>query len=264
MLAAAAMDAHESHVPVPQRLIRFHHGTDLASANDLLQNGVNQQHAAAWNGSGEFWATTEQRRAQWFALSHPASPPAACFEFDVPEAVLVAILQMAPVAAIRHAPHDYEFLPASYPMLNHGMQNKQITALFRKTPVADMHREPSLTIWKITCRSGEEAKALEMWLSSQIDLNRTIVDTIRTAPNGVEKVEAVPHRLGDYFAAIHVSPGCSDDPTCLRLSFERRADAGRFWKDLMVHILQEIESSPQKPTINLDSKQQPGEALAGK
>ena len=119
----------EFHGDVPQRLIRFHHGTDQASAYDLLQNGVNRQHAAASNGSGEFWATIEHRRAEWFALSHPASPPAACFEFDLPEPLLTAILQMAPVAAVQHAPHDYEFLPASYPLLNHGMQNKQITAI---------------------------------------------------------------------------------------------------------------------------------------
>lgn len=121
--------AQESQVAVPHRVIRLHHGTNQASANDLLQNGVNQQHAAAWNGSGEFWATTEHRRAQWFALSHPASPPAACFEFDVLEAIFLAILQLAPVAAIHHAPHDYEFLPASHPLLNQGMQNKQITAI---------------------------------------------------------------------------------------------------------------------------------------
>lgn len=129
MLAVAMADAAESRGSVPQRLIRFHHGTDQASANDLVQTGVNQQHAAAWNGSGEFWATTERRRAEWFGRSHPASPPAACFEFDLPEPVLLAILQMAPVAAIQHGSNDYEFLPASHRLLNQGMQNKQITAI---------------------------------------------------------------------------------------------------------------------------------------
>lgn len=121
-----------------------------------------------------------------------------------------------------------------------------------------MHQDPSYTAWKIRCRSSEDATALKEWLSSHIDLNRTIIDTIQTSPNGFEKVQAVPHRLGDYFAAIRLSPGCTDDLTCLRLGFERRADAGRFWKDLMVNILQEIEGSPQKPSIDLDSKEQPG------
>lgn len=41
----------------------------------------------------------------------------------------MAILQMAPIAAIQHGPNDYEFLPASYPLLNQGMRNKQTTAI---------------------------------------------------------------------------------------------------------------------------------------
>src|SRR5258707_10894369 len=102
---ASAHQPEEGSLPRP---IRFHHGTDQTSANDLLQNGVNQQHAAAWNGSGEFWATKDHRRAEWFALSHPNSPPAACFEFDLPESVLLAILQMNPPVAIQHGPNDYD------------------------------------------------------------------------------------------------------------------------------------------------------------
>src|SRR5437867_3976650 len=98
--------ADQSEGEPPPRFIRFHHGTDQASANDLLRNGVNQQQAAAWNGSGEFWATTDRRRAEWFALSHPASPPAACFEFDLPEPALLAILQMNPPLAIQRMPSD--------------------------------------------------------------------------------------------------------------------------------------------------------------
>ena len=112
-----------------QKAIRLHHGTDEANANDLFQNGVNQQHAAVWNGSGEFWATIDHRRAEWFARSHPSSPPAACFEFDFPESVLLAILQMTPPAAIQHGPDDYEFLPASHAALNRHMINVQIAAV---------------------------------------------------------------------------------------------------------------------------------------
>lgn len=110
--------AHQPEEKTSQGSIRFHHGTDETSANDLLQNGVNQQHAALWNGSGEFWATTDHHRAEWFALSHPSSPPAACFEFDLPEWVLLAILQLSQPAARFHAPDDYEFLPAGHALLN--------------------------------------------------------------------------------------------------------------------------------------------------
>jgi hypothetical protein len=110
-----------------QGVIRLYHGTDLASANDLLQNGVSQSRAAAWNGSGEFWATSDRGRAELFALSHPDSPPAACFEFDLAEPVLTAMVRTSPPTVIRHGDGDYEFLPASFAVLNQNMANRQVT-----------------------------------------------------------------------------------------------------------------------------------------
>lgn len=121
--------AHQPEEGTSQRSIQLHHGTDQICANDLLQNGVNPQHAAAWNGSGEFWATSDRQRAEWFALSHPSSPPAACFEFDLPESVLLFILRMNPPGAIHHVPNDYEFLPASHALLNQHMTNKQVASV---------------------------------------------------------------------------------------------------------------------------------------
>jgi hypothetical protein len=119
-----AIDRHAEEAAT-RCYVRFHHGTDYASAQDLLQKGVDQRHAAAWNGSGEFWATSEHHRAEWFGRSHPASPPAICFEFDLPQSVLSAILQMNPPAARHHLPNDYEFLPPSHALLNRNMLNKQ-------------------------------------------------------------------------------------------------------------------------------------------
>jgi hypothetical protein len=93
----------------------------------LLLHGADQAQAAAWNGTGEFWATTDHGRAEWFARSHPNSPPAACFEFSLPAAVLRQILQTQPPGAIFHAPGDYEFRPACYAVLNLHMANRQAT-----------------------------------------------------------------------------------------------------------------------------------------
>ena len=126
-----------------------------------------------------------------------------------------------------------------------------------------MHLIPPYTVWKVSCRSCEEAEALEEWLASRIDLDRTLVDTTRSTPNGVEQVQTVGHRLGDYFAAIRLFRGDKSNPWSLRLGFERRADAGRFWKDLMVNILQEIEATPQKPSVVFESKGEPDEVLSG-
>jgi hypothetical protein len=49
-------------------------------------------------------------------------------------------------------------------------------------------------------------------------------------------------------------PDSQANPASFRLVFHRRPEAGRFWKDLMVNILQEIEATPQKASIELDSK----------
>jgi len=117
-----------------------------------------------------------------------------------------------------------------------------------------MRQPPSYTSWKITCKSFEEAQALQQWLSSRTDLDRVLTDTVRVIPNGVEQVQTVRHRLGDYFAAICMLADSQANSASFRLVFHRRSKAGRFWKDLMVNILQEIETTPQKASIDLDSK----------
>jgi hypothetical protein len=122
-----------------------------------------------------------------------------------------------------------------------------------------MSQPPTCTTWKITCRSAEEVQALQQWLSSRIDLERVFTDTVRVIPNGVEQVQTVRHRLGDYFAAIGILGDAQGDPAAIRLVFQRRPEARRFWKDLMVNILQEIETTPQKASIELDSKGEMGQ-----
>jgi hypothetical protein len=117
-----------------------------------------------------------------------------------------------------------------------------------------MRQPPTYTTWKIACHSAEEAQTLQRWLSSRIHLDRVLTETVRVTPDGVEQVQTVRHRLGDYFAAIRVLPDSPTNPVSFRLVFHRRPEAARFWKDLMVNILQEIETTPQKASIDLASK----------
>jgi hypothetical protein len=117
-----------------------------------------------------------------------------------------------------------------------------------------MRQPPTYTSWKITCRSAEGAEALRQWLAGRIDLDRVWTDTVRTAPNGVEQMQTVRHRLGDYFADIRTLADSQGAPELFRLVFRRRPEAGRFSKDLMVNILQEIEMAPQQASIEVDSK----------
>jgi hypothetical protein len=115
-----------------------------------------------------------------------------------------------------------------------------------------MHQPQLYTSWLIACRSPEACQALQRWLASHIDLNRILTDTVRTMPYAVETVQTVPHRLGDYFADIRMLP--ARRPDAFRLLFHRLARADRFWKDLMVNILQEIEPTPEKASITLEYK----------
>jgi hypothetical protein len=115
-----------------------------------------------------------------------------------------------------------------------------------------MHQAPTYTTWKVICRSPEDAESLRQSLSSRIDLNRVMTDVARAAPDGKELTRTEQHRLSEYFVTI--SPLQGPTLASLRLVFQRRANAGRFWKDLMVNVLQEIESAPQVQKIELESK----------
>jgi hypothetical protein len=117
-----------------------------------------------------------------------------------------------------------------------------------------MHQPPIYTTWKVTCQSAEEADALKLWLNSRIDLDRVLTDTVRVAPNGVEQVQTVKHRLGNYFSDIHILVDSHANGASYRLVFQRRPDAGRLWKDLMVKIVQEIEGISRNSSIQMDSK----------
>src|SRR5688500_9049470 len=115
-----------------------------------------------------------------------------------------------------------------------------------------MRQSPIYTSWIITCHSPQQAQSTQSWLSEHIRLDRVIVDTVRTYPERVERVEEVPHRLGDYFAAIEVLPVPEASPSSFRLRFRKLPQAGRFWKDLMVRILEEIKAAPGVTSVALD------------
>ncbi len=117
-----------------------------------------------------------------------------------------------------------------------------------------MRQPPIYTSWIITCRSPQEAQTVQSWLSERIQLDRVITDTVRTYPEGVEQVEEVPHRLGDYFAAIGMLPVSEAFPSSFRLVFRKLPQAGRYWKDLMVSILEEIKAVPEVTSVALDYK----------
>ena len=111
--------------------IRLHHGTDEGSANDLLQHGVHQAPAAAFNVSDEFWATTSVDDAETFAQVNPAGGVPARYSFDLPLWVLQALLNANPPQTYQHTTAGvdwYEFLPGGFPLLNQHMANRQVVS----------------------------------------------------------------------------------------------------------------------------------------
>ena len=98
--------------------IRLFHGTDLASASDIIANGLNVQKASQFNGSGEFWATTDREYADVFAQANPAGGTPARLEFEVPQSVLSALMNAKPPELFQDGRDSYEFTPASIPTLN--------------------------------------------------------------------------------------------------------------------------------------------------
>jgi hypothetical protein len=107
----------------------LYHGTDRASADEILNHGLDRAKAAAFNASGEFWATTDAATADVFAYANPHSPPAARLEFGIANDVLQGLLSASPPRAheySRHGVTNYEFLPASFTILNQAMAKVRV------------------------------------------------------------------------------------------------------------------------------------------
>jgi hypothetical protein len=108
-------------------MVRLYHGSDLVSANYILSHGLVARAAARYNGSGEFWATTDPTTADWFARTNPASGTPARLAFEIPDHVCQQLLAQRPVVVIVYLPNDYEFLPASFDLLYRWMSNQSVT-----------------------------------------------------------------------------------------------------------------------------------------
>lgn len=127
--AGSSMDtADRSDAPSAEEPVRLHHGTDVASATDILNGGLDPAKAAAFNVSGEFWATTDVAGADTFAQVNPAAGVPARFDFNLPRRVLAALLSSVPPMAYQHGADNYEFLPASFPDLNRYMANRLVVS----------------------------------------------------------------------------------------------------------------------------------------
>src|SRR5262245_26808766 len=96
-----------------------------------------------------------------------------------------------------------------------------------------IRHDPVFMAWDVRCDSPAESSRAREWLLGHAAPDAVWVDQKYSA--GVTSEDR--HRVGDYFQEVRTVPDLGGDPCCLRLVFHRRPDAGRFWKDVMVRIL---------------------------
>ena len=103
--------------------------------------------------------------------------------------------------------------------------------------------------WLVQCSSQEQACNIRQSLEASPLTSLTFPDTIRAFPGGSEVSQTQTYVVGDYFASVRVLPEAA--PGSFQLLFQRKPDAPRHWKDVMMYVLRLVreenarnESSP--------------------
>lgn len=80
----------------------LYHGTDAASASDIVANGIDRDAAARLGGGDQFWATTSRSDADIFAATNPAGEPPAVVGINVASGIDQAVANgiLSPVASL--------------------------------------------------------------------------------------------------------------------------------------------------------------------
>jgi hypothetical protein len=126
-----------------------------------------------------------------------------------------------------------------------------------------MRHDPLFLLWAIHCPSPEDCRRLQQWLPQEIAPEATLVGEALAFPAGAEDRRRESHRLGDYFKRIQVLPSTERAPTSFRLLFRRRPTAPRFWKDLMVRVLQKVREEAAHTTTTLEYRGDEEPSLLG-
>lgn len=92
--------------------------------------------------------------------------------------------------------------------------------------------------WLVQCVSEEQSRSIRQGLEAFPLTSVTFPDSIRAFPSGSEASQTQPHVVGDYFASVKVLPDSS--PACFQLLFQRKPDATRPWKDVMMYVLRMV------------------------
>lgn len=103
-----------------------------------------------------------------------------------------------------------------------------------------MERDAHVVTCVITCESPERVRAVEQYAREKLVLDNDYIDIARSFPSGTERRIERHYRLGDIFSDVQLVSNPANDATSFSLVFRLRPDADRYWKDLLVNILQSI------------------------
>jgi hypothetical protein len=116
-----------------------------------------------------------------------------------------------------------------------------------------MQDGPLFLSWSIHLPSKAGVEEVSSVLNSLNTESGFMLDEVRASPGGCEARRIEPHRIGNYFDNIYFNL-YEDDPLMLRLTFQRSPAAGRFWKDVMVHVLNSIRRKIPDVRLAIDYK----------
>jgi hypothetical protein len=127
-----------------------------------------------------------------------------------------------------------------------------------------MRHDPLFLLWVVNCPTPEDSRRLQQRLRTEISPDTILVDEVSAYPDGFEARSREPHRLGDYFESVRVLPAAGQAPATFGLLFQRRPNAGRFWKDFMARLLQSIRNEAEATTtLSYRGDEEPKEAVVG-
>jgi cell division FtsZ-interacting protein ZapD len=110
-----------------------------------------------------------------------------------------------------------------------------------------MRKDPTYLVWHIQGPTPSSTERIEQTLRETGSLDY-VEQRVR---QGGGTCKVMHYRLGDYFAQIRLLEDSRDYSGCLRLLFQRLPTADRYWKDLMVHLLDRIRQAAGDIVINL-------------
>jgi hypothetical protein len=110
-----------------------------------------------------------------------------------------------------------------------------------------MRNDPLFIAWTVQSESPEAATRARDALRVKGDQDAVLVDFVIGA--GVTR--EVPYRVGDFFEEVRIIPSSLEDANTFQVLFHRLPTAGRFWKDVMMFLLDAARKAAGGVSITL-------------